>query len=315
MTRYQVSSLIPTIKAESISTHNNEIIVFKTLKGNDLRYGKEEAISVDGYVTGYLLEGQCTLMINNVTHKLNKGDRVILTPNHIHRLTEHSKNCQFLIMIIDSICTRLTFYDSHLSNVNQWAYSFFNPVISLKEDEFTRLSNCMRQIQFQVGRKDCYNHVAFILNAIELHHIESEEIIMSRYESRNEGKTRTPRRQQIMNEIIVLVANNFKKQHRVSFYADKLCLTGQYINQICTEHMGMTLSDMIGKVTYATARNILLSSEKTIQQISAELSFPDQATFCKFFKKMSGMTPTEMRKDSIRKGTFSSYHQITPNEA
>jgi AraC-like DNA-binding protein len=48
------------------------------------------------------------------------------------------------------------------------------------------------------------------------------------------------------------------------------------------------------------ASRLLRDPELTLQQIAEELSFSDQSSFGKFFKKHSGMTPMKYRQ-SLRK--------------
>ena len=73
-------------------------------------------------------------------------------------------------------------------------------------------------------------------------------------------------------------------------------MTPQYLNQITSNVFGKSLSAIISDILFSTARTMILASEKSIQEIADELNFPDQASFSKFIKKKSGISPNAMRK-------------------
>jgi AraC-like DNA-binding protein len=81
-----------------------------------------------------------------------------------------------------------------------------------------------------------------------------------------------------------------------------MCLTSQYLNQITTNIFGKTLSAIISDLLFSTARSMILASEMSLQEISDELNFADQASFSKFIKKTSGVSPSTMRKMSPHQG-------------
>ena len=66
-------------------------------------------------------------------------------------------------------------------------------------------------------------------------------------------------------------------------------------------------------ITVAEAKTLLDSTNKSIKEIAAELNFPEQYTFRKFFKLHAGVPPKEYRKrmasrgdaEGVEKGTVS----------
>jgi AraC-like DNA-binding protein len=49
---------------------------------------------------------------------------------------------------------------------------------------------------------------------------------------------------------------------------------------------------------------MILASEMSIQEIADELSFPDQASFSKFIKKTTGVSPSTLRKMNPHKDSI-----------
>ena len=83
-----------------------------------------------------------------------------------------------------------------------------------------------------------------------------------------------------------------------------MCLTPQYLNQITNTVFRKTLSEIISGLLFSTARSMILSSEMSIQEIADELNFADQASFSKFIKKESGVSPSVMRKTNPHQGVI-----------
>ena len=58
----------------------------------------------------------------------------------------------------------------------------------------------------------------------------------------------------------------------------------------------MTIGTIISSVRAEAAARLLRDPELTIQQIAEELSFSDQSSFGKFFKRHSGVSPLKYRQ-------------------
>ena len=93
-----------------------------------------------------------------------------------------------------------------------------------------------------------------------------------------------------------LVAENFKTQRDIAFYADKLCVTSKYLSTMLKQETGMTALDWIEKHVVLYAKSCLSSTSMTIQEISGELDFPSQSVFGKYFKRVEGMSPKAYRQ-------------------
>ena len=93
-----------------------------------------------------------------------------------------------------------------------------------------------------------------------------------------------------------LVAENFKTQRDIGFYADKLCVTSKYLSTMLKQETGMTALDWIEKHVVLYAKSCLSSTSMPIQEISDELDFPSQSVFGKYFKRVEGMSPKAYRQ-------------------
>jgi AraC-like DNA-binding protein len=65
---------------------------------------------------------------------------------------------------------------------------------------------------------------------------------------------------------------------------------------VIKEASGTTANDWIDRYVVLEAKALLKSTGMTIQQISEELNFSSQSFFGKYFKRRTGMSPSEYKK-------------------
>ena len=104
----------------------------------------------------------------------------------------------------------------------------------------------------------------------------------------------------IMKAFADLLAEHVKKETSVEFYAEKLCISKQYLSLIVKEKTQFSVGKIISIMRVEEASRLLRDPELTLQQIAEELAFADQSSFGKFFRKHSGMTPMRYRQ-SLKK--------------
>ena len=104
----------------------------------------------------------------------------------------------------------------------------------------------------------------------------------------------------IMKAFADLLAEHVRKETSIEFYAEKLCISKQYLSLIVKEKTQFSVGKIISIMRVEEASRLLRDPELTLQQIAEELTFSDQSSFGKFFRKHSGMTPMKYRQ-SLRK--------------
>lgn len=77
----------------------------------------------------------------------------------------------------------------------------------------------------------------------------------------------------------------------VKFYADKLCLTPNYLSGVVKDYTGKTATEWVNEFVILEAKIMLTDSELSIQEIAYQLHFTDQSAFGKYFKQLVGISP------------------------
>lgn len=124
------------------------------------------------------------------------------------------------------------------------------------------------------------------------------DMMWKRYgKGRPSHQTDMSRSDGIMKDFSELLIQHINKENSVEFYAGKLCISKQYLSLIVKEKTRVTVGTIIAAMRIETAARLLRNPEMTIQQIAEELSFADQSSFGKFFKKHAGVSPLKYRQN------------------
>ena len=94
-----------------------------------------------------------------------------------------------------------------------------------------------------------------------------------------------------------LLAQNIKTETSVGFYAEKLCISKQYLSLLVKEKTLVTISTVIASMRIEMAARLLRDRDLSIQQVAEQMSFSDQSSFGKFFKKHTGLSPLKYRQN------------------
>lgn len=116
-------------------------------------------------------------------------------------------------------------------------------------------------------------------------------------EGKNAADVSAPsRRDELLMRFTHLVAENYKRQRKVSYYADKMCLTPKYLSTVVYEACGKYARDIISEFVMCEAKRCLLNTTMTVQEIGDYLHFSCQSFFGKYFKEHAGMSPQAYRR-------------------
>lgn len=90
----------------------------------------------------------------------------------------------------------------------------------------------------------------------------------------------------------------------VQYCADKLCLSTNYFSDLVKKETGMSAIKHIQQKVLGIAKERIISTEKSISQISDEMGFQYPQHFTRWFKKMEGCTPNEYRNGIVNKAVI-----------
>lgn len=94
-----------------------------------------------------------------------------------------------------------------------------------------------------------------------------------------------------------ILEENYQRPLGVDFYAQKLFMSVRNLNLISKNILQQTVSELIETRKLIEAKNQLIHSDKNISEIGFNLGFNEKAYFTNVFKKRTGQTPSNFRKE------------------
>lgn len=73
-------------------------------------------------------------------------------------------------------------------------------------------------------------------------------------------------------------------------------LSSKYISKIFKQRMGISLVDYISLVQIDRSKELLLDTNKTIDEIAGSVGINSRVTFYRLFKKHEGISPSSFRR-------------------
>ena len=117
--------------------------------------------------------------------------------------------------------------------------------------------------------------------------------IVDNQSARSSGKISRP--DELFRLFRKLLAEHYRHEHTIAFYADRLHVSRPYLSRIIRQVSGKTVNIYIMEALLSEAKRLLTFTDLAIKGIAESLGFADQSSFGKFFKKGTGMSPLNFR--------------------
>jgi AraC-like DNA-binding protein len=250
-------------------------------------------IKNDHFTIGIVTGGSLTVQLNFTNYSLTKNDLFILGPDQIHEISFISADCSFIgIHFIKEFFVNAGVHKKYID-----AFTIFssqsNPYFSLTGAEIDSLS---RILLLLLEKQDSVT--AHLFKNEVIHHAFSLFLfelggIANKYRERDTIKL--TRKENILVNFLRILPNHFKEERSVQFYAELLHVTPKHLSKIVKELTNKTCGELIDDQVIAEAKALLHDSSLSVANVADALHFSDQFFFSKFFKKHTGLTPTEYK--------------------
>lgn len=238
-----------------------------------------------------LTKGSANPTINLIPRHFEAGQAVFISHNSIVQANDYSSDIEgFGISLTDELASLALgnafpkMLDGHVRDFN---FRLAPHELQQLRELHTLLYNTMQAHQ---------RHSQVILHLVSAFLWQTDQY-WSQHES--ESRSSLTREQRLFTDFVRLVSQYAAQEHNIDFYAQRLFLSPRYMSTLVKQVSGKAAKQWIDDAIVTRIKVELRHSDKSAAQIADEMHFPNPSFFCKYFKRMTGMTTQEYRERRV----------------
>ena len=213
--------------------------------------------------------------------ELKANDVLFIRESHLNAIKSIDPSTEGYYIHIDSSLLAEIFKNKALLN----RFSF-NPKHSVSKAEMNWLCQCCDLIIEQKNEtKDSTEIEISLLKAI----------VLKLAETWSPAITKPDRQSEITMLFKELLYENFMNRRDISFYADSLAVSENYLNRCVNHATNKPPKQHINELLISHSKMLLQDLSKDISEVAFKLNFSDPSYFGRLFKTLTKLTPTEYR--------------------
>ncbi|MGM9759279.1 MAG: helix-turn-helix domain-containing protein [Parabacteroides sp.] len=241
-----------------------------------------------------ITQGTTRIDIDYKPYEIGPNHLVVIMPTHAISTAISSPDFRAKLVIISKEYIEICRPSSSGPSIVHYMQIRKSPCFQLKADDTLFLDQYIESIREKIKDHTHLFQRERLQNALIGLFLEIANILGQNKDSVSTMKL--SRKEELFEQFLQLLYVHCKEQHVVSFYADKLFITPQYLSLVLKGLTGKSANKWIDDALIMEARVLLKAPQATVQQVADALHFSDQSTFGKFFKKHMGISPLEYRK-------------------
>ena len=251
---------------------------------------------IDAFIIGVGTEGETSVSFNLHEFRLKKDSMFIFTPKNILQVNSQQYFKADVIAISPDFMRRINI---DIKNMMPLFLKFVeNPALTLTPEESRSMRGMIAQIERETRGPE--THFSFdIVSGLIAVTIYKVGDIMYHYlaEHPEEQNNSHNRAEEYFKQFTHLLGEHFREERSVGFYARQLCITitPKYLTTLIKRISGQSVSEWIDNYVILEAKTLLKYSTMSIQEIAYYLNFPNQSFFGSYFKRNTGMSPSQYK--------------------
>jgi len=240
------------------------------------------------YLAVLFLQGTGTHEIDFKSYPIQPGSLFFMRPGQTHHW-ELSPNVDGYIFFHSKEFYNLIFQNRNVDDYPLFDPHHGSPHVQLGSKELNVYFKHFRDIyeEYKSDQWMTYRRFALLVDFLYLDF--SRKIISEG----SEAKDWSSKGMEWLHKLQKLVDTHYLKEKQPGFYADQLNISVKHLNKMMVKSIGKSTRDLIHERIILEAKRMLTHSDSSIQEISLELGYDDASYFSRFFKKKTGVKPTE----------------------
>lgn len=237
--------------------------------------------------------GEVNVEINYVNYNLKKDGFLSIAPYDIVVFKDYS--CDFSS---HALILPLTMFTPIIAELRMTHYDYVkkNPLIYFNEEYLRIIETTFELISKASKLLDGERFEQVVIKQISSLFYIQQQFYTSCSEYDIKLHEYVSRKKELFRLFIKSLVESHSVSREVLFYANELGVSCGYLNEVCNDVSHHTAKEIIDSAVSARLKYELSYTSKSIQELADEYNFPSQSYFSRYYKRMTGMTPSEFRK-------------------
>ncbi len=235
----------------------------------------------------FIRKGSIEKMVCSSLYGIEEGMIMLLPPHKIRTFIHHTPDVEGFYCHFSNEFIAEGPGLKYLQDILNHADIIYNPTLVFDDEHRERIFLILQQMETLYHENQSLDLIRLYLFTLlgEIRHFIEK----------------LPRPNLSVNETLVfrfrkLITSQIQSLHSVKEYADLLNVSPNHLNKSVKNATGKTASEIINESLLMEAKALLSLSHLSVSEIAFSLGVNDVSYFSRFFKKHSGISPSDYRK-------------------
>lgn len=252
-----------------------------------------EPVKCNSLVLLLCKSGELTVEINYVNYTLRPKGFLSVHPYDIVAFKGGSSDFSSQALILP-----VSVFTPIIAEIKMTHYDYVkkNPLIYFDDDYLKMLETTFELIGRASSLLDTERFEQVVVKQVASLFYVQQQFYSSKSDYNVELREYISRKKELFRQFIKVLVESHSVSREVLFYANELGVSSGYLNEVCNEISNHTAKEIIDSTVSTKLKYELSYTSKSIQELADEYNFPSQSYFSRYYKRMTGMTPSEFRK-------------------
>ena len=234
-----------------------------------------------------VLEGTCRIKVGKNSRLCEKGDLAVIRSGDIHSISEAENSVLYICTFDPSI---LIYFQSDIKYIR-----IFITAMELKNagiDE--RIHEIFEEMYTEKHRGAVWNDVLIRADIVRLY-----SLLVRYFERVTASDAQTLTQFRNFQNALQFIADNHRENITLVDIARITNYSPVYVSTLFSTYTGVNFKTYLDSFRINQAVKLIKGTDLTVTDISAKCGFDNIRTFNNVFKRITGLTPSQLRKSNI----------------